>query len=161
MMAARGKWPEAAADFGEAGRRAPNEPNYAFALAHALNRVGRRAEAETVYAAALQLAPDWPEQTARAARRMATSPDPERDLGQRAVHLAEQASEARGGRSAELLDVLAMADAEVGRWTDAVATADRAAARAAAAGRSDLAAQIKSRRDLYADHKPYRPKGAK
>jgi hypothetical protein len=72
------------------------------------------------------------------------------------VQLAEHASEARGGRSAELLDVLAASYAEAGRWNEAVAAADRGVTIAQASGRSDLAAQLHSRRDLYSERKPYR-----
>jgi tetratricopeptide (TPR) repeat protein len=135
---------------------APKVPAYRFAAAHAFARTGRPADAEREYAGALQLAPDWPETTARTAWEMATHPDPARRLGSRAVLLAEQASEARGGRSADLLDVLAAAYAEVGRWDDAVAIAERGASAAESGGRPDRAAAIRTHRDRYKERKPYR-----
>jgi tetratricopeptide (TPR) repeat protein len=125
-------------------------------LAHALNHAGRTADAEREYASALKLAPDWPEKVARSAWQLATHPDAAHRLRSRAVQLAEQASEARGGRSAELLDVLAASYAETGRWNEAIAAADRGATTAQASGQSDLAAQLRSRRDLYSERKPYR-----
>jgi tetratricopeptide (TPR) repeat protein len=156
MSATRRKWAEAVTDYREAIRLAPKAPSYRFALAHALDRAGRPADAEREYASAMELATDWPERVSRSAWQLATDPDPAHRLGPRAVLLAEQASEARRGRSAELLDVLAASYAEVGRWEEAVAVADRGATTAQAGGRSDLAVQIRSRRDLYKERKPYR-----
>ena len=156
MMAARNRWTEAVTEYTEAVRLEPQAPTHRFALAHALARAGRAADAEREYATAVQKAPDWPEQAARTAWQLATHPDPARRLGGRAVHVAEQASEARGGHSAELLDVLAAAYAEAGRWGDAVAAADRAATAADTNGRPDLAVQIRTRRALYDEHRPYR-----
>jgi tetratricopeptide (TPR) repeat protein len=156
MKVVQSKWAEAAAEFAQAHRLASDVPSYSFALAHAQARAGQRAEAEKSYIEALRLAPGWPERVARSAWEMATHPDQRRRLGTRAVQLAEQASEARGGRSAELLDVVAAAYAEVGRWDDAVSAADRGATLADGAGQNDLAAQIRARRDLYNERKPYR-----
>jgi tetratricopeptide (TPR) repeat protein len=156
MNATRRKWAEAVTDYREAMRLSPKSPLYRFALAHALDRAGRPADAQREYNSATELAPDWPEKVARSAWQLATDPDPAHRLGPRAVLLAEQASEARGGRSAELLDVLAAAYAEVGRWEEAVAVADRGVTAAEAGGRSGLAGQLRSRRDLYKERKPYR-----
>jgi tetratricopeptide (TPR) repeat protein len=160
--AVRGRWIDAAADFAAAAERSPADPQFAFARAHALGRVpGRAAESAAGYAAALRLAPDWPERSARSAWQMATRPSPESRAGPLVVLLAEQASEARGGTSAEALDALAAAYAEAGRWDDAVAAADKAATAAQAGGRAKLAAEVRARGELYRSRKPYRQTGGK
>jgi tetratricopeptide (TPR) repeat protein len=158
MLAVMGKWSEAEAAFSEVIRLAPSLVSAAFARAHARARVGRGAEAEADYAAALRLAPDWPEQTARSAWQTATGSDAKSRPKALVVLQAERASDARGGRSADALDALAAAYADAGRWADAVATAEKAVAAATAGNRLDLAAQIRKRRDLYADRKPFRSK---
>jgi len=56
-----------------------------------------------------------------------------------------------------VLDALAAAYAEVGRFDEAVALAARAAAGARAAGQDAIARAIEERRALYAAGRPFRP----
>jgi tetratricopeptide (TPR) repeat protein len=88
--------------------------------------------------------------------RLATCPDAELRNGDEAVALAEQANKATDGQVPEILDTLAAAYAEVGRFDAAVSTADRAIQLADKADRPDLASRIAARRSLYAQGEPYR-----
>jgi hypothetical protein len=68
------------------------------------------------------------------------------------VRYAERAVAATPATNAELLDTLAAAYAEAGRFDAAIATAERARAAAAPAA----AARIDARLALYRAHHPYR-----
>ena len=156
ILAAEGKWPAALADYREAVRLAPTKASYRYYLAHALSKTGEAAESENEYLAGIRLDSKWPERAAEQAWQGATDPNPVLRNGAWAVQLAEQANEARQGQRPKLLDVLAAALAEAGRFDDAVATAERAIAVAEKAGQEDLAAAIRQQRDLYRLHKPFR-----
>ena len=154
-MAAEGKWPAAVADFRQAVRFSRANASGRYYLAHALSKTGEAAQSESEYLAGIRLDPKWPEHAAAVAWQKATAHDPNQRNGVAAVQLAEEASEARQGRRPELLDILAAALAEVGRFDQAVATAERAIRGAEKAGREDLAATIRQRCDLYRQHEPF------
>ena len=86
----------------------------------------------------------------------ATSPDPELRDGGAAVVLAERVAGLYGGEVPQVLDTLAAAYAEAGRFDTAAATAVRAARVAQASGNRPLAAAIEARRRLYEQGVPYR-----
>jgi hypothetical protein len=155
ILAVQGKWPAAVADYRQAVRLSPTKASYRYYLAHALSKTEDAAGSESEYLAGIRLDPKWPERAAADAWKKATDRRPNKRSGAWAVELAEQASEAREGRRPELLDVLAAALAEAGRFEEAAATAERAIHKAEKAGREDLAAAIRERRDLYRQHKPF------
>ena len=70
--------------------------------------------------------------------------------------LAERAAGLAGGQDPSVLDSLAAAYAEAGRFAEAVDSATRAQRLAAQQGKPDLSAQIKSRIALYQARTPYR-----
>jgi tetratricopeptide (TPR) repeat protein len=76
--------------------------------------------------------------------------------GKEALILAEQAAALSGRRNCAILDTLAAAYAEAGRFAEAVQTAEKAAQWAVAAGDQMLAEKIRIRLGLYRDGKPYR-----
>ena len=86
----------------------------------------------------------------------ATHPDPALRNGSRAVALAEQVARLSGERDPQALDLLAAAQAEGGRFDDAVTTAARAAALARELGQADLAERIDARQALYRSGKARR-----
>ena len=88
--------------------------------------------------------------------RLATCPDDALRDDREAVALAEQANQATGGQSPEVLDTLAAAYAEAGRFDQAVATADQASRIAGQAGAQELASRVETRKNLYERHQPYR-----
>ena len=86
----------------------------------------------------------------------ATCPDASLRKGTEAVRLAQRAVELSGGREPMLLDTLAAANAEIGRFADAIRVARQAAALAAADHQTALAAAIQARIALYEAGLPFR-----
>ena len=79
--------------------------------------------------------------------------------GEEAVRLALHSAELTHFSDAAVLDTLAAAYAEAGRWAEAVATGRRALALAEAGGDTAQATQIRARLSLYATRRPYREGG--
>ena len=69
-------------------------------------------------------------------------------MAEKAVHLTKE-------KSPELLDTLAAAYAEAGRFAEAVATASGAADLASSSRQTDLAGVIRARLEYYKNKKPY------
>ena len=87
---------------------------------------------------------------------LATSPEAALRDGNRAVALSEQASAlAAGIESPQLLDALAAAYAEAGRFSEAIETANRALNLPATKNNQPLAKAIQSRLRLYEARTPY------
>jgi protein O-mannosyl-transferase len=86
---------------------------------------------------------------------LATNPNASVRDGAEAVALAQRAAELSGGREPAILDTLAAAYAEAGRFREAVKTAERAASLASARGDTALADAIRHRIQLYQSGAPY------
>ena len=89
---------------------------------------------------------------------LATCPDASLRDGNRAVELALQAQAIAGGESPQLLDTLAAAYAEAGRFPEAVETARQALNLNATKNDQPLAEAIQSRLKLYETNSPYHEK---
>lgn len=87
---------------------------------------------------------------------LATAPDAALRDGQEAVALAEEICRQTEYRNGALLDVLAAAYAEAGRFPEAVAAAERAVALARAAGRSQVASAFAANLERYRRGEPLR-----
>ena len=87
---------------------------------------------------------------------LATHPDPAKRDGPLAVSLAEKSAAQIGRGDGGLLDTLAAAYAEAGRFNDATKTAIEARSRAIESRRLDLAAAIEQRLSGYKQGQPYR-----
>ena len=90
------------------------------------------------------------------ARVLATSPEASVRNGAEAVILAERAAQLSGKREPVILDTLAAAYAEAGRFPEAVETARRALALATEQNQQPLAEALKARIALYEANTPYR-----
>ena len=90
------------------------------------------------------------------ARVLATHSDAAVQDGQRAVELAEAVCQQTQFRDPALLDVLAAAYAEVGRFVEAIATARQALTQVHLTQDQNLAQQIAERIQLYQAQEPYR-----
>lgn len=93
------------------------------------------------------------------ARTLAVSGDARLLNGVRAVVLAERAAQLTGRRDPHVLDVLASAYAESGRFGDAVSTAGVALDLARGAGLVPLAGEIENRLGLYGSGRPFHETG--
>jgi tetratricopeptide (TPR) repeat protein len=85
---------------------------------------------------------------------LATGPKDNLRNGNEAIKLGERVIVMGGTNSFAALDTLAAANAEAGRFTDAIRLIDSGIPLAEAAG-SPAAARMRTRRELYRDHRPY------
>ena len=87
---------------------------------------------------------------------LATHPEAAKRDGAEAVHLAEAASKLLKDRDAEVLDTLAAAYAEVGRFDQAVAMIQKALNLLGKGDSTGLNRAMQERREIYRRHRPYR-----
>ncbi len=90
------------------------------------------------------------------ARVLATATDDAARNGAQAVALAQEADRLTHSDNYEVLDTLAAAYAEAGRWAEAAATVAQAIERAEAAGDQAFANALRQREAGYRNHEPLR-----
>jgi pentatricopeptide repeat protein len=117
---------------------------------------GRAAEALAEWRDVLRAAPNHLAVLDQTARLLATAPDATLRNGPEAVALAERAAQLTGGREPQVLDTLAAAYAEAGRFDEAVQTARQALALALEANKTPLSENLKARIALYESRTPLR-----
>ncbi|MEW6197057.1 MAG: tetratricopeptide repeat protein [Planctomycetota bacterium] len=152
----RGSVAEAVEAFQRALRLEPKHVRACSELAYLLARQGDYEVAAATLRAGLR---HWPADIRLAndlAWLLATCPKAEVRNGAEALLLASNACLAAGQPPPGLLDTLAAALAEAGRFDEAVTTATRAADLAAGARQTELAEAIRARAQLYAARQPYR-----
>ena len=125
------------------------------AIASYLGKKGDIAGAIAHLRRALQIDPGFPDVLNNLAWLLASGPDPSLRNGPEAVQLAERACQLTEYRRTIMLGTLAAAYAEAGRFSEAVATAERAIALASASGNQILAAKNHELLQLFRDGKPY------
>ena len=89
---------------------------------------------------------------------LATCPEGSLRNGNKAVELAQSAVQLSGGRSPEILDTLAAAYAEAGRFPEAVETARQASDLSAAQDKQSLTDAIQAQLRFYETNSAYREK---
>jgi len=156
LLARQGRYDDAISHYRQALRLSPDSADAHFDLAQALARTGAAEEALWSYRRALSLRPDWPVALNGLARLLATHADDGVRDGPRAVKLARRACEMTGHQSAELLDTLAAAHAEAGRFGLAVEWGSRAADLARSQENEALAVAIETRLAGYRRGETYR-----
>ena len=159
----QGQLPEAAAVFTDllrglesraAGGNAVAQVHHSLAVC--LHAQGQLAAAVPHYRQAVQLSPNSAVYLNDLAWLLATHPDADLRNGPEAVTLAEKAVKLTHGTQAAFLGTLAAAYAEVGRFPEAIAAAEKALDRARAAGQGQIAEANTQFLELYRAHKPYR-----
>jgi cytochrome c-type biogenesis protein CcmH/NrfG len=155
-LAKQGRTAEAITQYREALRLKPDEPKTHDNLGLLLADQGRTAEAIAEIREALRLKPDRPGPLNNLAWILAANPEAELRDGAGAVRLAERACKLTAYQEAGLLDTLAVAYAEAGRFPEALATAEKAVGIATRNGEESLAEEIRSRLPLYRAGRPYR-----
>ena len=134
------------------------KPDYAEAHANmglALEQTGRLREAIEYYEQASRIAPKHLEIQNHLAWLLATLTPSDGGYPERAVSLAEHICNATGNQATPYLDTLAAAYAAVGRFNEAIDTAQKAMDLANAADLPQLAKQIESRLQLYRSGQAY------
>ena len=135
------------------------KPDYAPAHDNAgitSSRQGKFAEAVKHYQKALEMAPGLVSARNHLAWMLATCPDGSVRDGRQAVQHAEQANREAGSKDPMILDTLAAAYAEAGRFSDAVRTAQTALELAKQAGQVEQARRIQERLEWYQAGRAYR-----
>lgn len=138
------------------------QPDYAEAynnLGLCIAQQGRASEAIVLLQKALALQPGSVQaQTGLAgvAWRMAASPDPSARNGAEALELARQLDQLAGGNNPTMAAVLAAAYAEMGRFPEAVAAAQRSLQLATAQNNAAMVATLRTQLKFYQSGSPFR-----
>jgi len=120
-----------------------------------LPQLGRAKAGLDHWKTALTLQPNSPDLLNNLAWSLATNPDPDLRDGPLAVQLAEKACQLTGSQKTIFLGTLAAACAEAGRFDEAMATARRACASAAARGETALLQRNQELLARYQQHQPW------
>ncbi len=139
----------------QAIKSAPTFVDAYFALSMLARQAQARAAAEQYLRDGLKNVPDAVALANALAWTLATDPDPTRRNGEEAVRWAEKACESAQQAHPSVLDTLAAAYAEVGRFDEAVKTERDAIKRATDAGQEALAKEYGARLALYEAGMPY------
>jgi len=145
----KGKLPEGRVHLERAREMNPTLPVIHGALASLANREGRYADAIAGYEEALKHPPTSPEVLNNLAWLLTTCPDPQFRDGTKAVQLAEQACTLTRYEKAVHIGTLAAAYAEVGRFAEAITTAQRAHDQAVRWGDQKIARRNLELMELY------------
>ena len=140
----------------EAIRLNPDIADTHYYLARALDRKSRTQEAVTHYREALRIKPNWEKPMNSLAWILATHSDPKFRNPQEAVGLALRACELTNYQDPGFVDTLAAAYAAAGRFSDAVATAEKAVQLTASGDNKQRHKTIQNRLQLYKAGQPYR-----
>jgi tetratricopeptide (TPR) repeat protein len=149
-----GKSLDAVAAFRLAAQLEPAVSRRHSELALALADAGKPLEAQAEYNEATRLDAGWAEDARRSAWEMLHRKDLRAGEGFLALCLARQACGGASQPTAELLDTLAAAYAEVGRYEEAAATARKALALAELGMHGELAREIQGRLARYQHRQP-------
>jgi tetratricopeptide (TPR) repeat protein len=149
VLLQKGKADEAGVQFQRTLEIRPVDPVAHSYLGHILFRKGRSREAILHYEAALVTQPQSPFTLNNLAWVLATSQDSALRDAPRAVSLAEQAVQLSGGTDALILETLAAAYAEVGRYDDAVKTAQLGLDLAKRQHNASLSASLQAQMSQY------------
>jgi tetratricopeptide (TPR) repeat protein len=125
-------------------------------LAMVLAEEGKHEEAIDHYREAIRLRPNDPSSYNNLAWIRATHPDPKLRKGVEAVRLAQKACQLWGRGEVDLLDTLAAAFAEAGRFSEALATLEEAISLATSAGLKEKTEELERRLQGYRAGHPYR-----
>jgi protein O-mannosyl-transferase len=158
VLAVQGKLDEAIQEYQRTLELVPNSAQAHFRYGQALQAQHRFPAAIAEFGKALELDARHVPARLSLAWLLATGPETSLRDGRRAVELAEQARKLAGIESPQLLDTLAAAYAEAGRFHEATETAKRALNLPATKNDHLLAEAIQSRLKLYEMNLPYREK---
>lgn len=156
VLAGRDRFEEALGLYERALREDPNHVRAHSNFAYVLAQLGRDRESVVHYRQILKKQPAPLSAALNLAWVLATSRDASVRDGKQAVQWAEQCAKLTGHQAPEVLDKLAAAYAEVGRFKDAVSTAELALVRCRSIPECTLSDQIGGRLNLYRKNQPYR-----
>jgi Flp pilus assembly protein TadD len=155
LLLKQGHLPAAENEYDELLLLNPDDFAAHASLAGVLAARGRTDEAVLQLNDALRLNPDSVEALNNLAWALATSSRSELRDGAHAVQLAQHASELTHYQKTIYVGTLAAAYAEAGRFTDAIATAEKACELAGKTGETGLLQKNRELLELYRAHRPY------
>ena len=150
------RFDEAVAEYRKALEIKPADSEARYNVAAVLYQRGKMPEAIAEWRELLRLEPSNVNALNQLARALATNPDASLRNGAKAVALARQAAKLTGGGDPNVLDTLAAALAEAGRFAEAIETAERARGRASSQNDTALADAVRARIKLYEAGTPFR-----
>ena len=156
MLAREGKLDRAESEFRSALALRPDLWQAHYGLAALFVRQGKVQEAMRQYHATLAIRPDFVEVLTRLAWLLAVHPDLHLRNGTQAVELAERACRLTQYGQPTVLMTLAAAYAEMGRFAEAVSSAQKAQSLAQVAGQTKLARRNQQLLELFQAGQPYR-----
>lgn len=155
LLSEMGRFDDAMSEYTTAAKLAPDDYRPQYLMGKTCLRHGQSAEAVKHFRAALQLAPNDFETLTWLARVLAADKNPAVRNAADAVSLADRANDLTGGEQPFVLDTLAMAYAEAGRFQDAQQAAQKAI-ELAENGAKDMLPALRNRLRLYQSNTPYR-----
>jgi tetratricopeptide (TPR) repeat protein len=157
LLVKKHMYDDAMVHYSEALRFNPRFAEAHCNLASLLLEEGRTKDAAAHYVAALQMKADYlPAMVSLAWIYATTTSEAGNQPATEAVRLAEQACRISGCKQSGVLDTLAAAYANAGRFEEAVKTGEKAFSSAKAAGENDFADSIRARIALYEKGSPFR-----
>ena len=156
LLVKLGRYGEAMQEYALASQLAPTDPRPYYLMGRACLKQGRGVEAVDHFREALRLVPDDIKSLTQLARTLATDPDAAVRNGGEALALARRANDLTVGQQPFVLDTLAAALAEAGRFDEAQWTIQQAIERAGMAGETEVARQMQQRLMLYQSGQPWR-----
>ena len=154
-LALGGRIEEATVEYRKALEMKPEHIDARYNLGLALQRQSKAPEALAQWREAIRLQPDHVPSLNQLAWLSATGGEASVRNGAQAVEYAERAARL-SGRDPNILDTLAAAYAEAGRFSEAVETAGQALSLAASQGNTTLAGAVRARMQLYETGFAYR-----
>jgi len=152
----RGRFDAAIPHLERAVQAAPESAETHYHLGAAYSGQGRVEDALREWRRSISLEPDYVPALFRLAQVLASNPNPKLRSGADAVAFAERAASLTGRQQPAVLDTLAAAYAEAGRFPEAVETARRALAIAIQQNDRGVAAGLNARIALYEAGTPFR-----
>jgi tetratricopeptide (TPR) repeat protein len=154
-LLSEGKIDQAIAQFEMALRIWPKSAEVHCNLGIALLSQGKIDQAIAHYRAAIRLNPNYAQAFNALARVLAMTPNQKFRNGEIAVQMAERANQLTGYSQPEMLDTLAAAFAEAGRFPEAIQVSQKALDLANSADMIEVAKGIESKMRLYQTGRPY------
>jgi protein O-mannosyl-transferase len=155
ILFAQRQWQGAVEQYRQALKQMPDLVQAHYQLGLALQCLGQSADAIAEFQKVLELDPNHVATQNNLAWIRATCPDASLRNGGKAVELAQRAMNLSGGKSPQILDTLAAAYAEAGRFPEAIETARRALELSVAQNNKPLADVIQNQLKLFEAHSPY------
>jgi len=156
LLAASGRFDEALEHYAAAAQADPADWRAPYLAGKALLKQGRDKAAVPFFRQALQLDPDNLHVLTWLAQVLASDENPGVRDGRAALALASRANDLTGGVQPAMLDVLAMACAELGRFDEAQKAGQAALDLTRAGNQTNDAATVQQRLQLYQKHQPFR-----